>query len=249
MAHEDVETLIIGAGQAGLATGYHLAAGRPGVPDRRRRGTGRRRLASAVGHPAALQPRPVRRAAGHAVPRARMVLPREGRGGRLLRVVRRAVRPPGPARPACGPPRGRRRSAISPRSVTARSRRTTSSSPPGPSGGPRTCRTSPTASTRSIMQLHSSEYRRPSQLPRRPRPGGRGLALRHRHRLRGRRERTRPSCAGGTPARSRCASSTPMFRVVFPLVVFMFSHVLSRRTPMGRKEMDEFRFHGGLPSG
>ena len=31
MAHEDVETLIIGAGQAGLATGYHLAAGRTGV--------------------------------------------------------------------------------------------------------------------------------------------------------------------------------------------------------------------------
>jgi putative flavoprotein involved in K+ transport len=36
-----------------------------------------------------------------------------------------------------------------------------------------------------------------------------------------------------------------MFRVVFPIVVFVFSHVLSRRTPMGRKEMNEFRFHGG----
>jgi putative flavoprotein involved in K+ transport len=36
-----------------------------------------------------------------------------------------------------------------------------------------------------------------------------------------------------------------MFRVGFPVLVFVFSHVLTRRTPMGRREMDEFRFHGG----
>jgi putative flavoprotein involved in K+ transport len=33
--------------------------------------------------------------------------------------------------------------------------------------------------------------------------------------------------------------------VVLPVVVFMFRHVLTRRTPMGRKEMDAVRFHGG----
>ena len=36
-----------------------------------------------------------------------------------------------------------------------------------------------------------------------------------------------------------------MFKVVFPIVLFVFKHVLSRRTPMGRKAMEEFRFHGG----
>jgi len=34
-------------------------------------------------------------------------------------------------------------------------------------------------------------------------------------------------------------------RVFFPVAVFMFRHVLTRRTPMGRKEMHEVRFHGG----
>ena len=33
--------------------------------------------------------------------------------------------------------------------------------------------------------------------------------------------------------------------MVLPVIVFMFRHVLTRRTPMGRKEMDEVRFHGG----
>ncbi len=34
-------------------------------------------------------------------------------------------------------------------------------------------------------------------------------------------------------------------KVMLPFVVFVFRHVLTRRTPMGRKEMDEVRFHGG----
>jgi putative flavoprotein involved in K+ transport len=33
--------------------------------------------------------------------------------------------------------------------------------------------------------------------------------------------------------------------VVLPVIRFMFRHVLTRRTPMGRKEMPEVRFHGG----
>jgi putative flavoprotein involved in K+ transport len=33
--------------------------------------------------------------------------------------------------------------------------------------------------------------------------------------------------------------------VVMPVVIFLFKHVLTRRTPMGRKEMLEVRLHGG----
>ena len=39
--------------------------------------------------------------------------------------------------------------------------------------------------------------------------------------------------------------TSPLFKVVFPIILFMFKHVLTRSTPLGRKEMDEFRFHGG----
>ena len=34
-------------------------------------------------------------------------------------------------------------------------------------------------------------------------------------------------------------------RLFWPVFLFMGTHVLTRRTPMGRKEMDEIRFHGG----
>src|SRR5207247_5299679 len=33
--------------------------------------------------------------------------------------------------------------------------------------------------------------------------------------------------------------------VLMPVVVFVFRHVLTRRTPMGRKEMQQVRLHGG----
>jgi putative flavoprotein involved in K+ transport len=33
--------------------------------------------------------------------------------------------------------------------------------------------------------------------------------------------------------------------VLLPVLVFIFKHVLTRRTPMGRKEMHEVRLHGG----
>jgi putative flavoprotein involved in K+ transport len=96
----------------------------------------------------------------------------------------------------------------------------------------------------SIRQLHSSEYRRPSQLQ-----DGKVLvvgashsggdiayevALTHETVLCGR------DC-GEIPVRL----GTRKARLTLPVVVFMFRHVLTRRTPMGRKEMDEVRFHGG----
>jgi putative flavoprotein involved in K+ transport len=95
-----------------------------------------------------------------------------------------------------------------------------------------------------VMQLHSSEYRRPSQL--RDGPvlvvGGSHSGADVAYEL----AETRPTIlCGRDPGQIPVRLGTPLFKVVFPLVVFMFTHVLSRRTPMGRKEMDHFRFHGG----
>ena len=95
-----------------------------------------------------------------------------------------------------------------------------------------------------IMQLHSSEYRRPSQLRDGPAlvVGGSHSGGDIAYELA--EDRSTILCGrdtGQIPVRL----GTPMFRVVFPIVVFVFSHVLTRRTPVGRKEMNEFRFHGG----
>jgi putative flavoprotein involved in K+ transport len=96
----------------------------------------------------------------------------------------------------------------------------------------------------SIQQLHSSEYRRPSQLQ-----DGKVLvvgashsgldiayevALTHDTVLCGRDCGTIPIKLG-----------TRQARLMLPVVIFMFRHVVTRRTPIGRKEMDEVRFHGG----
>jgi putative flavoprotein involved in K+ transport len=95
-----------------------------------------------------------------------------------------------------------------------------------------------------IQQLHSSEYRRPAQI----RPGtvlvvgashsghdiAYELSLTHRVVLSGR------DC-GQIPVRL----GTPQAKVALRVVAFVFRHVLTRRTPMGRKEMHEVRFHGG----
>ncbi len=95
-----------------------------------------------------------------------------------------------------------------------------------------------------ILQLHSSEYRRPSQL--RPGPtlvvgashSGLDIAYEvaesHPTVLSGR------DC-GQIPVRLGSRRG----HLMLPLMVFAFRHVLTRRTPMGRKQMDEVRFHGG----
>lgn len=95
-----------------------------------------------------------------------------------------------------------------------------------------------------ILQLHSSEYRRPGQL----REGSvlvvgashsgtdiaYEVALTHPTILAGR------DC-GQIPVRIESRRA----RLVFPLMVFAWRHVLTRRTPIGRKVMQEIRFHGG----
>ena len=96
----------------------------------------------------------------------------------------------------------------------------------------------------SVLQLHSSEYRRPAQL----RPGkvlvvgashsgtdvAYEVAQTHATVLAGR-------DLGQIPIRLESG----MTRLVLPVLLFMARHVLTRRTPIGRKEMDEIRFHGG----
>ena len=96
----------------------------------------------------------------------------------------------------------------------------------------------------SVRQLHSSQYRRPSQL----RPGrvlvvgashsgtdiAYELALTHETVLSGR------DC-GQIPFQIE----NHLNRVVLPVMIFLARHLLTRRTPIGRKAMDEIRCHGG----
>ena len=95
-----------------------------------------------------------------------------------------------------------------------------------------------------ILQLHSSEYRRPAQL----RDGAvlvvgashsgtdiaHEVAQSHPTTLAGR------DC-GQLPFRIE----SPVGRWALPLVVFAWRHVLTRRTPIGRREMANIRHHGG----
>lgn len=97
----------------------------------------------------------------------------------------------------------------------------------------------------AIVQLHSSEYRRPGQLP--PGPvlvvGASHSGCDIAYEL----AETHPTIlAGRDLGQIPVPFDSRRFRLVFPLVLFAFAHVLTRRTPMGRKEMEEIRFHGGF---
>lgn len=95
-----------------------------------------------------------------------------------------------------------------------------------------------------IHQLHSSSYRRPSQLPDGPvlvvgasHSGfdvAYEVALDHPTILAGRGHGQIP-----VPHGSR------RFNLMLPAIWFVWGHVLNRRNPVGRKEMEEIRFHGG----
>jgi putative flavoprotein involved in K+ transport len=95
----------------------------------------------------------------------------------------------------------------------------------------------------SILQMHSSRYRRPDQLQ-----PGRVLVVGASH--------------SGTDIAYEVASTNPTTlcgrdcgqipfresgaaRVMLPIMVFLARHVITRRTPIGRKAMKEFRLHGG----
>ncbi len=96
----------------------------------------------------------------------------------------------------------------------------------------------------SILQLHSSEYRRPGQLQDGPvlvvgaSHSGCDIAYEV--------AQTRPTTLVG-----RDCGQIPIrlesrrIRAVFPVLVFLWRHLMTRRTPLGRKEMALVRFHGG----
>lgn len=95
-----------------------------------------------------------------------------------------------------------------------------------------------------ILQLHSSQYRRPGQLQNGPvlvvgaSHSGSDIAWEvaegHQTILAGR------DC-GQIPPRLE----SPAMRALFPVMLFAWRHVLTRRTPMGRRQMAHVRGHGG----
>lgn len=96
----------------------------------------------------------------------------------------------------------------------------------------------------SILQLHSSEYRRPGQLRDGPvlvvgaSHSGCDIAYEV--------AESRPTIlAGRDCGQIPPRLESPVMRVIFPVLIFAWRHVLTRRTPIGRKEMPEIRAHGG----
>jgi putative flavoprotein involved in K+ transport len=96
----------------------------------------------------------------------------------------------------------------------------------------------------SIRQLHSSEYHRPDDLQ----PGavlvvgashsGTDIAYEA--------AQTNPVIlCGRDPGQLPFKPEQRRARFIFPVVVFMWRHVLTRRTPIGRKEFRAVRAHGG----
>jgi flavin-dependent dehydrogenase len=79
----DVDTVVVGAGQAGLAAGMALRQGRTELRDRRRRRSARRVLDPLLGQPHTLLTVPVRLASRAAVARKARPLPDAGRGDPL----------------------------------------------------------------------------------------------------------------------------------------------------------------------
>jgi len=96
----------------------------------------------------------------------------------------------------------------------------------------------------SILQLHSSEYRRPGQLNDGPvlvvggSHSGCDIAFEV--------AETHPTIlAGRDPGQIPPPLDSRRMRMIFPVLLFAWRHVVTRRTPLGRKEMQEVRHHGG----
>jgi putative flavoprotein involved in K+ transport len=96
----------------------------------------------------------------------------------------------------------------------------------------------------TVRQLHSSEYHRPGDLQ--PGPvlvvgashSGTDIAYEA--------AQTNPvTLCGRDPGQFPFRPEQRRTRVIFPVVVFMWRHVLTRRTPIGRKVFHEVRSHGG----
>ena len=94
-----------------------------------------------------------------------------------------------------------------------------------------------------IRQVHSSAYRRASQLPDGPAlvVGASHSGLDIAYEL----AETRPTTLVGPDCgRIPLEWGSRRFRAAFPAIEFAFNHVLTRRTPMGREKMQRLRHHG-----
>ncbi|TDD23595.1 portal protein [Kribbella turkmenica] len=96
----------------------------------------------------------------------------------------------------------------------------------------------------AIRQLHSSEYRRPEQLKDGPvlvvggSHSGTDIAYET--------ATTHPTVlAGRDPGQIAVRLDSFGAHLFFPVFLFVGKHVVTRRTPIGRKAKDEVRFHGG----
>ncbi len=96
----------------------------------------------------------------------------------------------------------------------------------------------------SILQLHSSEYRRPGQLREGPvlvvgaSHSGSDIAYEA--------AATHPTILAGRD----CGQIPPRLdsakmRLLFPVLMLVWNHVLNRRTPVGRRALPHVRHHGG----
>lgn len=96
----------------------------------------------------------------------------------------------------------------------------------------------------SVVQLHSSEYRRPGQIP-----AGPVLVVGASHSgcdIAYELAASHPTTlAGRDTGQIPVPFSSPLLKIVFPTMLFAFGHVLTRGTPIGRKQMEHFRFGGG----
>ena len=244
MNAQHVETLIIGAGQAGLTTGYHLMRrGRPYliVDGNQRLGDNWRQHWDTLRlyTPAKYDGLP-----GLPFPAARWHFPGKEEVGDYLeryalqfelpvrtntRVDRLEVRPDGGYVALVGD------EAISCENVVVAT---------GSFGRTPNVPSFADELDPAIEQLHSSEYRRPGQLQ--PGPvlvvgashSGQDIAYELA-------ETRRTILCGPRRGNIPMRPESRRAHVLMPVMIFVFRHVLTRRTPMGRKEMHEVRFHGG----
>ncbi|MCE0487403.1 NAD(P)/FAD-dependent oxidoreductase [Ornithinimicrobium sp. EGI L100131] len=99
----------------------------------------------------------------------------------------------------------------------------------------------------NVEQLHSSQYRRPDQLPAGPTlvVGAANSGCEIAHELAADRPVT---LSGRDPGHEPFRPGSRADRAFVPAFVFLARHVLTRRTPLGRRMMRRFRTHG-IPVG
>ena len=160
---ERIQTVVIGAGQAGLSVGYHLTRRGLSSRDPRRERAGWRQLAQTLGFPAAVHARSHDGLAGMAFPGSPTAFPTKNEMADFLRGVCHPVQTPDQEwREGGASPRHGRGHLVS--AGIRRSRLTTSWLP---------CRTTSHTPCARVQQgsrswdrdeIHSIDYRNPSQL-------------------------------------------------------------------------------------